>query len=245
VNLTHPAAVSTNLALPTPDPAHARHAHRHTHPTDGSGPAHGLAQQSLLLAAIGLLSLPAASVLAATALPTGGVVTAGSATISQTGSSMRIDQTSAKAVIDWRSFNVGSDAAVRFQQPSASAIVLNRVGADGGRSVIDGRLSANGQVWLLNPGGVLFGPTARVDVGGLLAASLRLGNDDFMSGNYRFTKESSGSIVNQGTLTAADGPATSPSSHRKSETKASSPPDWALSRWPAVRNCASTFPATG
>ncbi|ACV34464.1 caspase family protein [Accumulibacter sp.] len=205
MNLTHPAAVSTNLALPTPDPAHARHAHRHTHPTDGSGPAHGLAQQSLLLAAIGLLSLPAASVLAATALPTGGVVTAGSATISQTGSSMRIDQTSAKAVIDWRSFNVGSDAAVRFQQPSASAIVLNRVGADGGRSVIDGRLSANGQVWLLNPGGVLFGPTARVDVGGLLAASLRLGNDDFMSGNYRFTKESSGSIVNQGTLTAADG----------------------------------------
>ena len=108
-------------------------------------------------------------------------------------------------VIDWRSFNVGSDAAVRFQQPSASAIVLNRVGADGGRSVIDGRLSANGQVWLLNSGGVLFGSTARVDVGGMLAASLKLGNDDFMNGNYRFTKEGSGSIVNQGTLTAADG----------------------------------------
>lgn len=152
-----------------------------------------------------LLALPAASAIAATALPSGGVVTAGSATISQTGSSMRVDQTSARAVIDWRSFNVGSDAAVRFQQPSTSAIVLNRVGADGGRSVIDGRLSANGQVWLLNPGGVLFGPTARIDVGGLLASSLRLGNDDFMSGNYRFTREGSGSIVNQGTLTATDG----------------------------------------
>ena len=175
------------------------------HPTDRSGPTHGLAQQSLLLAAIGLLSLPAASAIAATALPSGGVVTAGSAVISQSGSSMRIDQTSARAVIDWRSFNVGSDAAVRFQQPSTSAIVLNRVGADGGRSVIDGRLSANGQVWLLNPGGVLFGSTARVDVGGMLAASLKLGNDDFMGGNYRFTKEGSGSIVNQGTLTATDG----------------------------------------
>ncbi|TRZ96130.1 MAG: filamentous hemagglutinin N-terminal domain-containing protein, partial [Rhodocyclaceae bacterium] len=160
---------------------------------------------SLLLATVGLLTLPAFAQIAPTGLPTGGVVAAGNAAISQAGAAMRVDQTSNKAVIDWQSFNIGRDASVRFYQPSASSIALNRVGADGGRSIIDGRLTANGQVWLLNPGGVLFGPTASVNVGGLLASSLKLGKDDFMSGNYRFTKDGAGSIVNQGTLTAVDG----------------------------------------
>lgn len=160
---------------------------------------------SLLLLTVGLLSLPALAQVATNALPSGGVVAAGNAAISQAGAAMRVDQASAKAVIDWQSFNIGRGASVSFNQPSASSIALNRVGADGGRSIIDGSLSANGQVWLLNPGGVLFGPTARIDVGGLLAASLKLGNDDFISGNYRFAKDGAASIVNQGTLTAADG----------------------------------------
>jgi filamentous hemagglutinin family protein len=160
---------------------------------------------AVCLAAIGFASLPAIAQIAATALPGGGVVSAGSAAISQAGSTLRIDQTSAKAVIDWQRFNIGREATVQFRQPSAAAVALNRVGADGGRSIIDGHLSANGQVWLLNPGGVLFSPSARVDVGGLLATSLKLGNDDFMRGNIRFTKDGAGSIENQGTLTAADG----------------------------------------
>ena len=160
---------------------------------------------ALLLAAFGLLSLPAFAQVSNYALPTAGVVSAGNAFISQAGTALRIDQTSNKAVIDWKSFNVGRDASVRFNQPGASSIVLNRVGTDGGKSLIDGSLSANGQVWLLNPGGVLFGSTASVDVGGLLASSLKLGNDDFMAGNYRFSQGNSASIVNQGTLTAADG----------------------------------------
>lgn len=138
-------------------------------------------------------------------MPTGGTVVAGSAAISQAGAEMRIDQSSKKAIIDWNRFNIGRDASVRFNQPNASAITLNRVGADGGRSLIDGQLSANGQVWLLNPGGALFGPNARVEVGGLLSSSMKLGNDDFLAGNYRFSKDGAGSIVNQGQLTAADG----------------------------------------
>jgi hypothetical protein len=51
----------------------------------------------------------------------------------------------------------------------------------------------------------LFGPTANINVGGLLASSLKLGNDDFMGGTYRFSKDGAGSIINQGKLTAADG----------------------------------------
>lgn len=160
---------------------------------------------TVLLAAVGFISLPAAAETPVTALPIGGVVSAGSAVISQSGAAMRVNQLTAKAVIDWQSFSIGREANVHFQQPSTSAIALNRVGSEGGRSIIDGSLTANGQVWLLNPGGVLFSQTARIDVGGLLATSLKLNNDDFLNGNYRFTKDGVGSILNQGTLTAADG----------------------------------------
>lgn len=158
-----------------------------------------------VLATAGLLYLPAHAQLAAHALPTGGRVAAGSASISSAGSALRVDQSTNKAVIDWQSFNIGSGASVRFNQPSSSSITLNRVGADGGRSLIDGGLTANGQVWLLNPGGALFGPTANINVGGLLASSLKLGNDDFMGGTYRFSKDGTGSILNQGKLAAKDG----------------------------------------
>ncbi|MBK7052140.1 MAG: filamentous hemagglutinin N-terminal domain-containing protein [Rhodoferax sp.] len=158
-----------------------------------------------VLATAGLLSLPAHAQLAAHALPTGGRVAAGSASISSAGNALRVDQSTSKAVIDWQSFNIGSNASVRFNQPSSSSITLNRVGADGGRSLINGSMSANGQVWLLNPGGALFGPTATINVGGLLASSLKLGNEDFMGGNYRLAKDGVGSIVNQGRLSAQDG----------------------------------------
>ncbi len=161
-----------------------------------------LRPMAVLLATAGLLSLPT---FAQTALPSGGTVSAGSATISQAGAAMRIDQSSQKTIIDWNSFNIGRDAAVRFNQPNSSAIALNRVGADGGRSVIDGQLSANGQVWLLNPGGALFGPSARIEVGGLLSSSMKIGNDNFLNGNYHFTQDGAGRIVNQGQLNATEG----------------------------------------
>lgn len=157
------------------------------------------------LLAAGIAAAPAFGQIAGNTLPTGAVVAAGNVAISQAGAAMRIKQGSAKAIIDWQSFNIGRDASLQFIQPSASSIALNRVGADGGRSIIDGRLTSNGQVWLLNPGGVLFGPTARVDVGGLLASTLKITNDDFLNDNYRFSKDGNGNIVNQGTLTAANG----------------------------------------
>ena len=77
------------------------------------------------------------------ALPIGGQVSAGQASISSSATQTTIDQTSQKAVINWNSFNVGSSETVQFVQPSASAIALNRV-TDSGTSQIDGQLLANG-----------------------------------------------------------------------------------------------------
>lgn len=134
------------------------------------------------------------------ALPTGGQVVAGQAAISQAGSAMTIQQGSDRAILNWNNFSIGSGASVNFQQPSASAVALNRVvGAD--PSAIYGSLTANGQVFLINPNGVLFGQGARVDVGGLVASTLNIRNEDFLAGHNRFTRGgATGGVVNQGEL---------------------------------------------
>ncbi|WP_097461811.1 two-partner secretion domain-containing protein [Mangrovitalea sediminis] len=147
----------------------------------------------------------AQSVLAAPApgaLPTGGQVVAGQAAITQSGNAMTIQQGSNKAIINWNSFNVGSQASVKFQQPSSSAVALNRVtGSD--PSAIYGSLSANGQVFLVNPNGVLFAPGAQVNVGGLIASTLNIRDKDFLDGNNRFTRDgTSAGVINQGSINA-------------------------------------------
>ncbi|PLC54655.1 filamentous hemagglutinin [Pollutimonas nitritireducens] len=142
---------------------------------------------------------------AAWALPTGGVVVEGSAGIANdTASSMTVTQSTAKAIINWQGFSIGSGEAVRFQQPDANSVTLNRVmGSD--PSAIMGNLSANGKVFLVNPNGILFGQHAAVNVGGLTASTLGIANADFMSGNYQFSGANGGSVVNHGAINAGDG----------------------------------------
>ncbi len=163
-----------------------------------------LAPAAVILGAV--LSLPGwAAPLDAGALPTGGNVVSGTANIGQTGNAMTVNQGSNKAIIDWTRFDIGRDASVTFQQPDSSAIALNRV-TSGVSSWIDGKLNANGQVWLINPNGVLFGQGSRVDVGGMVASTLNITNQDFLDGNYTFTRGSAtGSIDNWGEISAADG----------------------------------------
>ncbi|HZX33031.1 MAG TPA: filamentous hemagglutinin N-terminal domain-containing protein, partial [Rhodocyclaceae bacterium] len=168
--------------------------------------AHGKAGKNpAVVAAVAIAAaLAAAPALAldGNALPTGGQVSAGSGNLASSGNTLTVTQTSGKLAVDWQSFNVGQAATVNFVQPSASAIALNRiVGSD--PSQIYGRLNANGQVFLLNPNGVLFGKGAEVNVGGLVATTLSLANADFLAGNYRFTG-TAGRVVNQGSITAAD-----------------------------------------
>ena len=151
----------------------------------------------------------AGTIIGANTLPTGGSVVQGSASIGQNGNAMTVQQGSGKAIINWGSFNIGKDASVQFQQHQNTDIALNRVtGSDG--SQILGQLTANGQVWLVNPNGIVFGQGARVDVGGLVASTLNITDQDFRDGNYRFSRNLQGSgavggISNQGQITARDG----------------------------------------
>ncbi len=142
-------------------------------------------------------------------LPQGGVVTHGSASIqSSTGADqalMTVNQASPRAVIDWASFNVGSQAKVQFNQPSSSAVVLNHI-LGSNASQIYGQISANGQVFLSNPNGIYFSPTAQVNVGGLVATTGRVNANEFMAGKSVFHREgSTASVVNEGRLSADPG----------------------------------------
>jgi len=155
---------------------------------------------SAVLLCSALLSAPAL----AADLPTGGVVVGGAGSIGQNGNAMTIQQDSSKLAIDWNSFNVGQGHSVTFNQPGRDAVALNRVlGSD--VSVIQGAINANGQVFLVNPNGVLFTPDAQVNVGGIVASTLAISTSDFMAGNYRFAGDSSNAIVNQGNITTAPG----------------------------------------
>lgn len=142
---------------------------------------------------------------AAHALPEGGQVVAGQAGIGRTGNTLTVTQGSPRAAIDWQRFDIGADAQVRFVQPGADSVTLNRV-LGSQPSQIFSRLQSNGQVFLSNPAGVYFAPSARVDVGGLVASTHGIGNDDFMAGRDSFDRlGASGRIVNDGELRAALG----------------------------------------
>ena len=156
----------------------------------------------------GLLAL--SLILPATALagPAGEQVTAGIATITRPNTvTTLINQQTAKTVIDWQNFSIAQMEMVLFQQPGTDSIALNRVlGND--PSQIFGSLTANGQVFLVNPNGVLFAPGSQVSVHGLLATTHGISNDDFMAGRYTFAPGANpytgAEVVNQGNLVAGE-----------------------------------------
>lgn len=142
----------------------------------------------------------------ALALPTDPSVQNGEASFEYPdGSTMNV-AVSDQAIIDWSSFSIGIDELVRFLQSSSSSIVLNRV-TGGSISEILGSLIANGNVFLINPNGIVFGANSHVDVNGLVASTLDISNEDFLNGNYVFqnTNPNGVQIVNQGDIRAADG----------------------------------------
>ena len=165
----------------------------------GCASAFGLRPLAVALFSIGLAH---AAPPVPTQLPTGGLVVAGQAAISQNNAVMNVNQASNRAAIDWQTFNIGSQAQVNFNQPSASSAILNRV-LDANPSQIFGNISSNGQVFLTNPSGVYFSPGSSANVGALTATTHSIGNADFMAGNLRFSRDgATGAVVNEGTLNA-------------------------------------------
>ena len=136
--------------------------------------------------------------------PTGGTVVAGQANITGAPGSTVINQGSQNAVINWANFNINKGESVQFVQPNSNAVALNRVLGNDGTTIL-GKLSANGKVFIVNPNGILFGQGASVNTAGLVASTLDISNADFMSGNYKFSGNGSGRVLNQGSISAPGG----------------------------------------
>ncbi len=138
-------------------------------------------------------------------LPGGGKVVDGSASIHQQGSTLNIDQSTDKAIISWENFSVGKDNTVNFNQPSSDSATLNRVTGDF-TSQIAGQINANGSVFLVNPNGILITKDGIIDTGNFVASTLDIDNNDFLNGDYTFTKSGSNGVVsNRGTVSVDDG----------------------------------------
>ena len=141
------------------------------------------------------------------ALPTDPTVVSGQAAVNTAGTTgLVVNQSSPKAAIDWRTFNVGANETVRFNQPSTAAVTVNRVTTNDPSQIL-GKISALGSVFLINPSGIIFGRDAVVDVGSLVASTLTANTADLMSGRYVFgvAPGGSGSVRNEGRITAAAG----------------------------------------
>jgi len=141
----------------------------------------------------------------AQANPTGGVVSAGSATIDGNGSVLTITNSNG-AVINWQGFSISQGELTQFIQSGASSSVLNRVvGQD--PSVLLGTLQSNGRVFLINPNGMVFGAGAVIDTAGFVASTLGMSDADFAAGRMNFAAgaNGAGSIVNQGLIKTSSG----------------------------------------
>ncbi|WP_144641001.1 filamentous hemagglutinin N-terminal domain-containing protein [Bordetella genomosp. 13] len=127
--------------------------------------------------------------------------------------SLTITQTSNRAFIDWQKFGVSPSQLVEFiQTQGANSITVNRVVGPAASEIL-GQLKANGKLFLLNPNGVLIGSGAEINVGSLVATTLKLSDDSqgaidaFINGGAQlaFSDNAAGQkITNNGKITAAD-----------------------------------------
>jgi filamentous hemagglutinin family protein len=162
---------------------------------------------SLIFSTLLSLSLFSSSTFAApgvTELPSGFNSVHGSVNISQSGNTLNVNSSSAKSIVNYQTFNVGSQATVNFNLPSANAAILNRV-VGGNISEVYGQINSNGNVFLVNTAGIVFGGTATVNVGSIIASTLNIEDNNFINGNYIFNRTQStqpSSIVNNGEINA-------------------------------------------
>ena len=151
------------------------------------------------------LVIPALIILGSTslvsALPEGGQVVSGEATLDYTTpDTLTITTSSENLIIEYNSFSIASNEAVYFYQPSISSSALNRV-IGSSYSDILGTLNANGIIYLINPNGINIGSSASIEAAGFIASTLNISNEDFLSSNYVFNKlelKTGKSIINNG-----------------------------------------------
>lgn len=151
---------------------------------------------------IGLAFFAFLSATSAGELPTGPTVQQGSVAHSIADNTMTIDQTSARAVVNYDSFGIGAENAVNINMPDSNSAFLGRVTGPT-ISAIHGTLNSNGSVYLVNRNGIVVGETAAINVHKLVASTLDIADDEFMANpNNLHLTGNGGKIETYGTISA-------------------------------------------
>ncbi|WP_295763908.1 filamentous haemagglutinin family protein [Undibacterium sp.] len=98
------------------------------------------------------------------------------------GNTATITQKDPAGILAWSSFDISADAKLEVLQPSATAVLLNKIEGGISPTVIEGMLNAKGHVYIYNPNGIIFGKSATVNVASLLASSLKIDDKLFLTG---------------------------------------------------------------
>lgn len=157
--------------------------------------------KTLIQALLAGTALTQPSPMRAGELPTGATTVHGSVGIATpSANQMTIQQTTPNAIVNWQSFSVGAGSRVDISQPSASSALLNRVSGSA-TSTIAGQINANGQVYLVNPNGIVITQTGIVRAAGFVASTLDIADQDFVAGRRVFRGNGqSAAVTNQGTI---------------------------------------------
>jgi filamentous hemagglutinin family protein len=160
------------------------------------------ALQAVAAVAVFALVQPATAQLSPNARPAGGQVVAGQASIAATASQTTVTQSSQNAAVNWQSYNVGSAHTVRYVDPSAKSITLNRVTGPN-PSEIAGRIVSNGTVIIVNQAGLVFDGSAQINTAGLVVSAAGISNSNLMAGKLVFDQAANpgAKIENRGTIT--------------------------------------------
>ena len=138
-----------------------------------------------------------------------GVVVGGAATITHHGTTLDVTTQTDRTIINWDQFNIPQGHAANFYQPGANSAVLNRVITTNNPSGIYGSLFSNGNVYLVNPAGIVVGPSGVINTNGFTASVLDISNKEFMKGGtLNFSGNSTAGILNQGQIHTGSGGAT-------------------------------------
>jgi hypothetical protein len=137
--------------------------------------------------------------------PEGGAITSGVAQIQTPDSQTTVViQETPTVSINWQSLNLSADELLRFEQPGSQSTALNHI-LDQRPSEILGQISSNGRVFLMNPNGIIFGESARINVGSLVAGAFTLDADAFKKDGQFILKTQPGVVDNAGQIVVDEG----------------------------------------
>jgi filamentous hemagglutinin family protein len=146
--------------------------------------------------------------IALSANPAGEKIVFGEAAIERPSAEiLNVVQASPQAIIEWDSFSISAGETAHFVQPDETSAILNRV-TGSNLTEIYGKMEGNGQIFLVNPYGVVVGETGVIDCANFLAASLDMENQAFLEGrNFVFQNgNEDAKVINRGSIRAFGGP---------------------------------------